>query len=89
MIRAFQLRAREPLGAGELTSDVSLSANSVGVDGGFASPYDIVHTDHRYNGALTWQRTFATSQLAVGGYTRYESLDFIAPAAADGSPLSS
>ncbi len=89
VIRAFQLRAREPLGAGELTSDISLSDNSVGVDGGFASPYDIVHADHRYNGALTWQRTFATSQLAVGGYTRYESLDFIAPAAADATPLSS
>ncbi len=87
-IRAYQLRSREPLGAGELISDVSLSDNTVGVDGGSASPYDIVHSDHRDNFALNWQRTFANSQFAVGGYTRYESLDFFAPPAQDGSALS-
>jgi outer membrane receptor protein involved in Fe transport len=87
VIRAYQLRGQTPLGAGELTSDVSESDNSVAVSGGTASPYDVVHVDHRYNAGLTWQRTFANSQLAVGGYTRYESLDFFAPAAADESTL--
>ena len=84
-IRAYQVRARAPLGAGELTTDLSESDNSVGVNGGTASPYDIVHVDHRYNGGLTWQRSFDTSQFAIGGYTRYESLDFIAPPAAQGA----
>jgi outer membrane cobalamin receptor len=74
-IRAYQIRARTPLGAGELTTDLSESDNSVDVAGGAGSPYDVTHVDRRYNGGLTWQRTFATSQFAVGGYTRYESLD--------------
>ena len=78
-IRAYQLRARTPRGAGELTSDLSLSDNDVAVNGGTASPYDIDHEDKRYNGGLTWQRTFDTSQFAVGGYTRYESLEFAGP----------
>jgi outer membrane receptor protein involved in Fe transport len=87
VIRAYQLRGRAPLGAGELTTDISLSDNSIDVNGGSASPYDLIHRDHRYNAALTWQRTFAASQFAVGGYTRYESLAFVAPGAADDSPL--
>jgi outer membrane cobalamin receptor len=78
VIRAYQVRGRMPLGAGELTTDLSESDNSVDVDGG-SSPYDLVHRDHRYNAGVTWQRTFATSQFAVGGYTRYESLGFEAP----------
>ena len=79
-IRAYQIRGRLPLGAGELTTDISQSDNSVDVNGSVSSaPYDVVHTDRRYNGALTWQRTFANSQYAVGGYTRYESLNFLAP----------
>ena len=86
-IRAYQVRARTPLGAGELTTDLSESDNSVNIDGGAASPYDVTHIDHRYNGGLTWQRTFATSQFAVGGYTRYESLAFEAPPTADGSSV--
>jgi len=85
-IRAFQIRARAPLGAGELTTDLSESDNSVDVAGGTASPYDLVHIDHRYNGGLTWQRTFDSSQFAVGGYTRYESLAFIAPPNAPQTP---
>jgi outer membrane receptor protein involved in Fe transport len=87
-IRAYQVRSRTPLGAGELTGDFSFSDNSVGIDGGSASPYDIVHIDHRDNAGLTWQRTFSDAQFAVGGYTRYESLEFLAPPAADGSALS-
>jgi outer membrane receptor protein involved in Fe transport len=86
-IRAYQLRSREPLGAGELISDVSVSDNSVDVAGGSASPYDIIHVDHRDNFALNWQRTFEDSQFAFGGYTRYESLAFMAPPAQDDSLL--
>ncbi|MBD5636119.1 MAG: TonB-dependent receptor, partial [Candidatus Eremiobacteraeota bacterium] len=78
-LRAYQLRGRVPLGAGELTTDLSESDNDVAVDGGQDSPYDVVHRDRRYNAGLAWQREFATSQFAVGGYTRYESLDFEAP----------
>ncbi len=78
-IRAYQIRARSPLGAGELTTDLSESDNGVAIDGGSASPYDIDHEDRRYNAGLTWQRTFATSQFAIGGYSRYESLSFVGP----------
>ncbi len=85
-IRAYQIRARAPLGAGELTSDLSLSDNDIVVNGGGASPYDIDHVDKRYNAGLTWQRTFDTGQLAIGGYARYESLAFIAPPSATATP---
>lgn len=87
VIRAYQLRGRAPLGAGELTADVSESDNSVDVNGGAATPYDLTHRDLRYNGGLTWQRTLATSQFAVGGYTRSETLDFLAAASATDVPL--
>jgi outer membrane cobalamin receptor len=83
VLRAYQVRGRAPLGAGELSADLSESDNGVAVNGGSLSPYDIDHQDRRYNGALTWQRTFADSQFAIGGYTRYES--FVADAA--GFPL--
>ena len=88
-IRAYQVRARSPLGAGELTTDLSESDNGVAINGGAASPYDVDHIDHRYNAGLTWQRTFATAQFAVGGYTRYESLEFVAPPSGDTSSLTS
>ena len=86
-VRAYQIRARLPLGAGELTTDLSESDNAIAVQGGAASPYDVIHQDHRYNGGVTWQRTLATSQFAVGGYTRYESLEFEAPPSSGGSAL--
>jgi len=60
-IRAYQVRARSPLGAGELTTDLSESDNGVAINGGAASPYDVDHIDHRYNAGLTWQRIFATA----------------------------
>jgi outer membrane receptor protein involved in Fe transport len=88
-LRAYQVRAQAPLGAGELTADLSTSDNNVNPQGSPATPYDITHVDHRYNAGLTWQRTFATSQFAVGGYTRYESLEFIAPPSDDSVPLTS
>ena len=86
-IRAFQIRARAPLGAGELTTDLSVSDNDVAINGGASSPYDVDHEDKRYNGGLTWQRTFDTSQFAIGGYTRYESLDFVGPPSSTLTPL--
>jgi outer membrane receptor protein involved in Fe transport len=86
-IRAYQLRSRAPLGSGELTADLSESDNSVDLVGQGATPYDLTHVDHRYNGALTWQRTFASSQFALGGYTRYESLSFLGPGSQTSEPL--
>ena len=86
-IRAYQLRGRAPLGAGELTAELSESDNSVDIDGGSVTPYDITHRDRRDNAGLTWQRTFTTSQFAFGGYSRDESLDFLAPGSATNAAL--
>lgn len=88
-IRAYQVRARSRLGSGELTTGVSESDDDIAIAGGSSSPYNVVHRDHRYSGALAWQRTFSTSQFTLGGYTQYESLAFAAPPANDGSSLSS
>jgi outer membrane cobalamin receptor len=79
-IRAYQLRSQSPLGAGILTSEVDLADNNIAIDGNPSNPaYDVDHVDKRDNLGLTWQRTFDTSQFAVGGYTRYESLAFVDP----------
>jgi len=86
-IRAYQLRGRAPLGAGELTAQFSQSDNGVSVTGGSVTPNDLTHRDRRYDGALTWQRSFATSQFALGGYSRYESLDFATPASLLGQTI--
>lgn len=85
-VRAYQLRGQTPLGAGELTADLSESDNGVDVDNN-ASPYDVSHIDHRYNAGLAWQRSFATSQFSVGGYTRYESLNIEAPGSQGGGAI--
>ena len=80
VIRAYMLDSRLPLGAGELTTAVSESDNSISVNGqNYSTPYSVNHEDHRYNAAVTWQRVFASSQFAVGGYTRYEDLTFVSP----------
>jgi outer membrane receptor protein involved in Fe transport len=84
-IRAYQLRSETPLGAGELTANVYESDNGVTTNGNMSSPYDVTHIDQRYFGGLNWQRTFATSQFAVGGYTDYEDLQYFG----SGSPGSS
>ena len=78
VIRAYQLRERTPLGAGELTP-TSRERQQRQRRGRPVSPYDLVHIDQRYNAGLTWQRTFATSQFAFGGYTRYESIKLPRP----------
>ncbi len=80
VIRAYQITDRLPLGSGELTTDASESDNGVTISGNVSDPaYDVTHTDRRYNGALNWERDFATSQFSLGGYTRYEQLVFAAP----------
>ena len=50
------------------------------IDGGVGSAYDVDHADRRDDLSLAWQRTFATSDVAFGGYVRHESLSFAAPA---------
>ncbi|HXW51135.1 MAG TPA: TonB-dependent receptor [Candidatus Acidoferrales bacterium] len=80
VIRAYMLDGRLPLGAGELTTSLSESDNSVSVNGqNYSTPYSVNHDDHRYNLSAAWQRVFANSQFAIGGYTRYEDLNFISP----------
>jgi len=79
-LRAYLLDGRMPFGAGELTTSVSESDNQVAINGSdFTTPYNVDHQDHRYNGAMSWQRTFDTSQFTIGGYTRYDDLTFVAP----------
>jgi outer membrane receptor protein involved in Fe transport len=78
-IRAYQVRSESPLGAGELTANVYESDNGVTTDGNPSSPYDVTHIDRRYFGGLNWQRTFATSEFVVGGYTDYENLQYFGP----------
>jgi outer membrane cobalamin receptor len=80
IVRAYQLRGRLPLGAGELVAETSVSDDGINIDGAFGlNPYDFDHQDRRFTQALTWQRTFETSQFAIGGYTRNESLDIYTP----------
>ncbi|MBV8639653.1 MAG: TonB-dependent receptor [Candidatus Eremiobacteraeota bacterium] len=80
-VRAYQVRAQAPLGAGDLAADVYASDNNIALFGPPSNPaYDVDHVDHRYNLGLTWARTFDTSEYAVGGYSRYESLAFVPPA---------
>lgn len=87
-LRAYQIRARTPLGSGELASDIYVSDNNIAIDGNPSNPaYDVDHVDNRYNLGLDWSRTFETSTFAIGGYTRYEDLTFVAPPSTDGSAL--
>ncbi len=79
-IRAYQLRGRAPLGAGELVAETSADDDDINIDGGVSSPmYDVVHNDKRFNEALSWQRSFENTHYALGGYTRYESFRFVDP----------
>lgn len=77
-IRAYQVRGRAPLGAGELVAQASASDDNVDVNGGIASAlYDLSHQDTRTLASLEWDRSFDRSAFAVGGYVRHET--FIAP----------
>ncbi len=79
-LRAYQVRGQLPFGSGELTGELSTDDDAVSISGNVSNPaYDVTHVDRRYNGALTWQRSFDTSEYAIGGYTRYESLAFLDP----------
>ncbi len=89
-IRAYQVRGQAPLGAGEVIANAYASNNDIGLAGNPSNPaYDVTHVDHRYNGEVSWQRTFDRSNYSIGGYTRYESLQFLAPPSSDGSTLTS
>jgi outer membrane cobalamin receptor len=80
-IRAYQLRGRTAVGAGELVGELSTSNNTVDVNGAVANPmYDVLHQDTRSNASLSWGRTFDTSDYSVGGYERYETFWFLDPA---------
>lgn len=74
-VRAYQIHSRAPLGAGSLISEFDASDNTVDFSGGTNSSYDVSHRDRRQTLALTWQRQFENSEIALGGYVRGESLD--------------
>lgn len=79
-IRAYQLRGQASLGAGTLIGEASLSDNAVNINGNANNPmYDVTHQDKRDNLALSWQRTFESGEYAFGGYSRYETFNFIDP----------
>lgn len=91
-IRAYQLRGRTALGAGELSAELSASNNDVNVVGGTSNPmYDVIHKDKRSSGSLTWSRAFEHSSFAFGALSRYENFLFIAPppsvGTANGAPV--
>lgn len=79
-LRAYQVRGQMPLGAGDLTGEISADDDAVNINGLPSNPaYDVTHVDRRANLALNWQRSFDGSEYAIGGYTRYESLSFLDP----------
>jgi len=75
-IRAYDLRARGPLGAGTMTADYSASNNNVAllILPAGTSPYDVSHHDRRETASINWQRSFERSEYALGGYVEKESL---------------
>ncbi len=66
-VRAYDLRTRNPLGAGTLTTDFSASNNTIALQLAPAgiSPYDISHQDKRNTVSLGWQRVFERSEYAI------------------------
>jgi outer membrane receptor protein involved in Fe transport len=76
-IRAYDLRERLPLGAGELVADASVSDDNVGVNGaGIGNPlYDLSHDDRRTNASLEWDRSLDRFTYAFGGYVQRETFD--------------
>jgi outer membrane receptor protein involved in Fe transport len=76
-IRAYDAYSRSVLGSGSLLADFYADDNNVDFSGGSVavSPYDVSHTDKRYNEDLSWGRTFDLSEFAFGGYARQESLN--------------
>jgi outer membrane cobalamin receptor len=80
-IRAYEVHGRTVLGAGELVAGLSRADDNVDIaGGGLSNPmYDLSHADRRTNESLQWERTFASSSYAFGGYLRQER--FVAPGA--------
>lgn len=80
-IRAYELHGRTVLGAGELVAGLSRADDNVDITGGgISNPmYDLSHADQRTNESLQWERAFASSSFALGGYLRQER--FVAPGA--------
>ncbi len=79
ILRAYDLHARLPLGAGTVLADASLDDDGIGFNGSGISPYDVSHVDRRQNLSLSWVRDADDYSMAFGGYVRHESLagDFI------------
>jgi outer membrane cobalamin receptor len=73
-VRAYALNGRAPLGAGSLIYNLSASNNDVNYTGGAVTPYDLTHRDKRNTLSLSWQHDTDTTEFAVGGYVRGESL---------------
>jgi hypothetical protein len=78
-LRAYQLHARMPLGAGTLVAEASEDDDGVTFTGSGVSPYDVSHADRRQNLSLWWERDGDDYLIAFGGYVRHETLagDFI------------
>jgi outer membrane receptor protein involved in Fe transport len=75
-VRAYDVYSRSVLGSGSLLADFYADDNNIDFSGGSAatSPYDVSHQDKRYNEGLSWGRSFDSSDFALGGYARQESL---------------
>jgi outer membrane cobalamin receptor len=74
-IRALLLSARAPLGGGSLSASYAASGTTSTYDGGAsASPYDVSNIDRLGTFSFGWERSNANVDLALGGYTRSETL---------------
>jgi outer membrane cobalamin receptor len=75
-IRAYDAYSRSVLGSGSLLADFFATDNDVDFSGGSTgvTPYDVSHSDKRYDESLSWGRTFDDAEFAFGAYTRQESL---------------
>jgi outer membrane cobalamin receptor len=75
-IRAYDAYSRSVLGSGSLLADFFATDNDVNFSGGSAgvTPYDVSHSDKRYDESLSWGRTFDDAEFQFGAYTRQESL---------------
>jgi outer membrane receptor protein involved in Fe transport len=74
-LNALLVTARAPLASGSLTASYASSGTSVVyAGGGTSSPYEISNNDKLGTFTFGWERSAAGLDLAVGGYTRNETL---------------